>query len=112
MPTPPRPTSSRSAAGEFQFAFLAFLLGHSMEGFAQWKAFLCLMFGCDDAPLGARQPLFARFLRALHAQLVQGLAPVSVCVFFGGGGGGGAALVSRALGVRHAQHTRPSRKVC
>ncbi|EFN53109.1 hypothetical protein CHLNCDRAFT_9330, partial [Chlorella variabilis] len=63
--------------GEFQFCFLAFLLGQSLEGFAQWKAFLCLMFGCDDAPLGARSQLFADFLRALHAQLAHSLAPVS-----------------------------------
>ncbi|KAI3424879.1 hypothetical protein D9Q98_008263 [Chlorella vulgaris] len=60
--------------GEFQFAFLAFLLGQSMEGFEQWKAFLCLMFGCDDAPLGPRARLFTAFLQALHAQLAHGLA--------------------------------------
>ncbi|PRW45575.1 AAR2-like protein [Chlorella sorokiniana] len=61
--------------GEFQFAFLAFLLGQSLEGFAQWKAFLCLMFGCDDAPLGPRAQLFTQFLQALHTQLVHSLAP-------------------------------------
>lgn len=66
-----------SLAGEFQFAFLAFLLGQSLEGFAQWKAFLCLMFACDDAPLGARAQLFTDFLQALHTQLVHSLAPVS-----------------------------------
>ena len=64
-------------AGEFQFAFLAFLLGHSLEGFSQWKAFLQLLFGCEAAALGPRAALFARFLDALLAQLVHSLAPVS-----------------------------------
>ncbi|KAL4439432.1 hypothetical protein ABPG77_008761 [Micractinium sp. CCAP 211/92] len=67
--------SEAAFLGEFQFAFLAFLVGQSLEAFAQWKAFLCLMFGCDDAPLGGRAALFADFLRALHAQLEQSLAP-------------------------------------
>lgn len=56
-------------AGEFQFAFLAFLLGQSLEGFAQWRAFLALLLGCEAAALGARAGLFARFLEAFHAQL-------------------------------------------
>lgn len=62
--------------GEFQFAFLAFLLGHSLAGFSQWKDFLRLMFGCEDAAVGGRSRLFAAFLNALHAQLVHSLAPV------------------------------------
>jgi A1 cistron-splicing factor AAR2 len=61
--------------GEFQFAFLAFLLGHSLEGFAQWRALLCLAFSCRAAPLGARSGLFAALLRALRAQLAQALGP-------------------------------------
>jgi hypothetical protein len=51
-----------------------------MEGFEQWKAFLCLMFGCDDAPLGARARLFTAFLQALHAQLAHGLALVRLTI--------------------------------
>ncbi|KAL4437251.1 hypothetical protein ABPG75_004390 [Micractinium tetrahymenae] len=67
--------SEEAFLGEFQFAFLAFLVGQSLEAFAQWKAFLCLMFGCDDAPLGARAGLFTAFLGALHVQLAHSLAP-------------------------------------
>lgn len=51
-----------------------------MEGFEQWKAFLCLMFGCDDAPLGPRARLFTAFLQALHAQLAHGLALVRLTI--------------------------------
>ena len=68
LPAPPLP-----AAGEFQFAFIAFLVGQSLEGFSQWKAFLHLLFGCDEAPLGMRAGLFTHFLAALRAQLVQSL---------------------------------------
>jgi len=62
--------------GEFQFAFLAFLLGHSLEGFFQWKEFLRLMLGCETAVVGERTMLFTRFLMALHSQLLHTLAPV------------------------------------
>lgn len=61
--------------GEFQFAFLAFLLGHSLEGFSQWKEFLRLMMGCEAAAVGKRSMLFTRFLLALHSQLIHTLAP-------------------------------------
>ena len=62
--------------GEFQFSFLAFLLGHSLEGFSQWKEILRLMMNCEDAALGNRTQLFTAFLQVLHAQLVHALAPV------------------------------------
>lgn len=35
--------------GEMQFAYLAFLLGHSLEGFLQWKRMVALLLGCDAA---------------------------------------------------------------
>lgn len=57
--------------GEFQFAFLAFLLGESWESFEQWKSFLLLMFDCKEVCSihGSRQEVFAQFLDALNAQL-------------------------------------------
>lgn len=85
-------THTTTPAGEFQFAFLAFLVGQSLEAFAQWKAYLCLMFGCDDAPLGRRAALFAAFLKALHAQLEHSLAPVSSGSRPGGPGGAAGGL--------------------
>lgn len=39
----------KSFIGEFQFAYLSFLVGHSLDGFLQWKSFLTLMFSCEDA---------------------------------------------------------------
>ena len=69
----PPPRLGSPPAGEFQFAFLAFLLGQSLEGFTQWRDILALMFGCEAAPLGPRAALFARFLDALHAQLEHSL---------------------------------------
>ena len=56
-------------AGEYQFAFLSFLLGHSIDGFLQWKRFLILMLGCEKAVVGARSGLFGRFLECLLKQL-------------------------------------------
>ncbi|XP_050262637.1 uncharacterized protein LOC126707076 isoform X8 [Quercus robur] len=35
--------------GELQFAFIAFLMGQSLEGFLQWKALVNLLFGCIEA---------------------------------------------------------------
>lgn len=69
--------------GEFEFAFLAFLLAHSLEGFSQWGAFLRLLLGCEDAALGERSSFFADLLRVLTAQLGSGLGPE------GGGSDGG-----------------------
>jgi len=50
-------------------------MGHSLEGFGQWKALLALALGCEAAPLGGRAGLFARLLAALRAQLALCLAP-------------------------------------
>ncbi|MFS7983394.1 putative A1 cistron-splicing factor, AAR2, AAR2 domain superfamily [Helianthus anomalus] len=35
--------------GELQFAFIAFLMGQSLEAFLQWKAIVHLLFGCTEA---------------------------------------------------------------
>ena len=61
-------------AAAVQFAFLAFLLGQSLEGFGQWKALLHLLLACEQAPLGPRAGLYARALAALRAQLQHCLA--------------------------------------
>lgn len=65
--------------GELQFSFLAFLMGQSLEGFAQWKAIIHLLLGCQDGPLQAHIHFFIRFLQCLHSQLQHSLVqePVS-----------------------------------
>ncbi|GAQ89890.1 hypothetical protein KFL_005740010 [Klebsormidium nitens] len=63
--------------GELQFAFIAFVMGQSLESFSQWKAILPLMLGCVEAPLRTRTRLFVQFLRALYWQLRHGLLPES-----------------------------------
>ncbi|KAJ8442453.1 LOW QUALITY PROTEIN: hypothetical protein Cgig2_022336 [Carnegiea gigantea] len=35
--------------GELQFAFVAFLMGQSLEGFLQWKSFVSLLLQCVEA---------------------------------------------------------------
>jgi A1 cistron-splicing factor AAR2 len=55
--------------GEFQYSFLAFLLGHSAQGFTQWRAITTLFLGCEDAAIGSRTALFVEFLDVLGAQL-------------------------------------------
>ncbi|PNX78312.1 AAR2 protein family, partial [Trifolium pratense] len=37
--------------GELQFAFIAFLMGQSLEAFLQWKSLVSLLFGCTEASL-------------------------------------------------------------
>ncbi|KAF3968635.1 hypothetical protein CMV_007499 [Castanea mollissima] len=48
--------------GELQFAFFAFLMGQSLEGFLQWKALVNLLFGCIEA-----------FIKVIYYQLKFGL---------------------------------------
>lgn len=55
--------------GEFQFSFIAFLLGHSIEGFLQWKHILALLFSCEDAVKHGRVYLFKNALRIIYDQL-------------------------------------------
>ncbi|KAL8217815.1 hypothetical protein R6Q57_021188 [Mikania cordata] len=55
--------------GELQFAFIAFLMGQSLEAFFQWKAIVSLLFGCTDAPLNSRSRFFTKFIKVLYNQL-------------------------------------------
>uniref|UniRef100_A0A2N9IEW9 Protein AAR2 homolog n=1 Tax=Fagus sylvatica TaxID=28930 RepID=A0A2N9IEW9_FAGSY len=48
--------------GELQFAFIAFLMGQSLEAFLQWKALVNLLFGCIEA-----------FIKVIYYQLKYGL---------------------------------------
>lgn len=54
--------------GELQFAFLAFLLGHSLEGFLQWKKLVALLLGCDAA-VRTHADLFKAALEVIYRQL-------------------------------------------
>ncbi|PKA54127.1 hypothetical protein AXF42_Ash018137 [Apostasia shenzhenica] len=58
--------------GELQFAFIAFMMGQSLEGFVQWKDLVCLFFSCTEAPLLTRSQLFTKFIRAVFFQLKHG----------------------------------------
>ena len=57
-----------------QFAFLAFLLGHSLQAFGQWKALLHLALACEEAPLQTRPRFYADLLATVRAQLDHCLA--------------------------------------
>ncbi|KAJ1399341.1 AAR2, N-terminal, partial [Sesbania bispinosa] len=46
--------------GELQFAFIAFLMGQSLEAFFQWKSLVSLLFGCTEAPFHTRTQLFTK----------------------------------------------------
>jgi hypothetical protein len=46
--------------GELQFAFIAFLMGQSLEAFGQWKAIVSLFFSCEAAPLHSSTQLFTK----------------------------------------------------
>ncbi|CAM8903540.1 unnamed protein product [Rhodiola kirilowii] len=59
--------------GEMQFAFVAFLMGQSLEAFMQWKSIVSLMLSCTEAPFRTRSHLFTKFIRVIYHQLQFGL---------------------------------------
>ncbi|KAF3445252.1 hypothetical protein FNV43_RR14946 [Rhamnella rubrinervis] len=59
--------------GELQFAFIAFLMGQSLEAFLQWKSLVSLLFGCTKAPFDTRSQLFTKVIRVIFYQLKYGL---------------------------------------
>ncbi|KAK9115803.1 hypothetical protein Sjap_014750 [Stephania japonica] len=59
--------------GELQFAFIAFLMGQSLEAFFQWKALIDLLFSCTEAPFSTRSQLFVKFIKVIYYQLKCGL---------------------------------------
>ncbi|XP_048230769.1 protein AAR2 homolog isoform X2 [Ricinus communis] len=59
--------------GELQFAFIAFLMGQSLEAFFQWKSLVSLLLGCTEAPLRTRSRLFTKFIKVIYYQLKYGL---------------------------------------
>ncbi|KAL5102046.1 hypothetical protein RYX36_006373 [Vicia faba] len=59
--------------GELQFAFVAFLMGQSLEAFFQWKSLVSLLFGCTEAPFHTRTRLFTKFIKVIYYQLKYGL---------------------------------------
>ncbi|KAJ4706956.1 AAR2 protein family [Melia azedarach] len=73
--------SEDSLLGELQFAFIAFLMGQSLEAFLQWKSLVSLFFGCTEAPFHTRSQLFTKganicanlFLKVIYYQLKYGL---------------------------------------
>lgn len=59
--------------GELQFAFIAFLMGQSLEAFLQWKSIVSLLFECTEAPFHTRSQLFTKFIKVIYHQLKHGL---------------------------------------
>ncbi|XP_028794826.1 protein AAR2 homolog isoform X1 [Neltuma alba] len=59
--------------GELQFAFVAFLMGQSLEAFLQWKSIVSLFLGCTEAPFHTRSQLFKKFMKVIYYQLKYGL---------------------------------------
>ncbi|KAL3637763.1 hypothetical protein CASFOL_018211 [Castilleja foliolosa] len=57
---------------ELQFAFVAFLMGQSLEAFMQWKLLVSLLLGCTEAPLHTRSRLFTKFIKVIYYQLKYG----------------------------------------
>ncbi|XP_031396293.1 protein AAR2 homolog isoform X2 [Punica granatum] len=58
--------------GELQFAFVAFMIGHSLEAFLQWKSLVALFLGCIEAPFRTRSQLFTKFIKVIYYQLKYG----------------------------------------
>ncbi|XP_015691653.1 protein AAR2 homolog isoform X2 [Oryza brachyantha] len=58
--------------GELQFAFIAFMMGQSLEAFMQWKALVSLLLSCSEAPLHTRTNMFVKFIKVIYYQLKHG----------------------------------------
>ncbi|TVU07028.1 hypothetical protein EJB05_47067 [Eragrostis curvula] len=58
--------------GELQFAFIAFMMGQSLEAFMQWKALISLLLSCSEAPLHTRTNMFVKFIRTVYFQIKHG----------------------------------------
>ncbi|XP_073000009.1 uncharacterized protein [Typha latifolia] len=58
--------------GELQFAFIAFMMGQSLEAFLQWKAFVSLLFSCSEAPLHTRTHLYTKFIKVIYYHIKHG----------------------------------------
>ncbi|KAG6410144.1 hypothetical protein SASPL_128194 [Salvia splendens] len=54
---------------ELQFAFIAFLMGQSLQAFVQWKLLVSLLLGCTESPLRSRSSLFTKFMKVIYYQL-------------------------------------------
>ncbi|KAG7307741.1 hypothetical protein JYU34_006316 [Plutella xylostella] len=54
--------------GELQFAYLCFLIGHSLEAFEHWKSLVILLCSCDDA-IHKYRSLFFHFIRTIEVQI-------------------------------------------
>ena len=52
--------------GEMQFAFIAFVFGQSLQGYAQWKALVLLVLGCESAALHTAQSFFVEASHCWH----------------------------------------------
>ncbi|KAJ6684294.1 A1 CISTRON SPLICING FACTOR AAR2-RELATED [Salix viminalis] len=57
--------------GELQFAYIAFLMGQSLEAFFQWKSLVSLLLSCIEAPFRTRSHLFTKFIK-LFTPTLQG----------------------------------------
>ncbi|TKR58230.1 hypothetical protein L596_029704 [Steinernema carpocapsae] len=58
----------RSFLGEFQYAFLTFLIGEVYEGYEHWKKLVHLVCGCQKM-MESRSDLFSTLLATIHFQL-------------------------------------------
>ncbi|PSN50423.1 Protein AAR2 [Blattella germanica] len=56
--------------GEMQFAFVCFLVGHSLDAFEHWKRLVRLVCSCDDA-VSKRREVYDEFITAIEAQVLE-----------------------------------------
>lgn len=63
-------SSPMDLLGELQFAFICFLVGHSLEAFEQWKKIIRLLCSCDDAVPKFRE-MYSEFVSILELHLME-----------------------------------------
>ncbi|KAK7869800.1 hypothetical protein R5R35_008325 [Gryllus longicercus] len=63
-------SSPMDLLGELQFAFVCFLVGHSLEAFEHWKKLIRLLCSCDRVVPKLRE-LYSEFVAILDIQLLE-----------------------------------------
>lgn len=56
--------------GELEFAYVCFLIGHSLDAFEHWKKLVSLFCSCEEA-IKKHRNIYMNFITALQVQLME-----------------------------------------
>lgn len=56
--------------GELEFAYVCFLIGHSLDAFEQWKKLVILLCSCEEA-IKKYRFVYLNFINSLELQIIE-----------------------------------------